>query len=87
MSRESKEDSPWRNRPVAESLALFDDMRRGLVAEGAATLRMKMDMRNDNFNMYDLIGACVVGPWRGHVLGLCTHASVGGHVSHDYCVM
>jgi glutaminyl-tRNA synthetase len=30
-------------------------MRRGLVDEGAATLRMRMDHRNDNFNMFDLI--------------------------------
>jgi glutamyl/glutaminyl-tRNA synthetase len=30
-------------------------MRRGLIDEGKATLRMKQDMQNDNFNMYDLI--------------------------------
>uniref|UniRef100_A0A453T1Q3 glutamine--tRNA ligase n=1 Tax=Aegilops tauschii subsp. strangulata TaxID=200361 RepID=A0A453T1Q3_AEGTS len=30
-------------------------MRRGLIAEGAATLRMKQDMQNDTRNMYDLI--------------------------------
>ena len=54
-SRAAKTDSPWRNRPVEESLQLFEDMRRGLVAEGAATLRMKQDPRNVNFNMYDLI--------------------------------
>ena len=50
-SREKREPSPWRDRPVAESLALFDDMRRGLVDEGKATLRMKMDHKNDNYNM------------------------------------
>lgn len=33
--------SPWRDRPVAESLKLFADMRKGKVDEGAATLRMK----------------------------------------------
>lgn len=54
-SREKHEESPWRNRPVAESLKLFEDMRRGLVEEGAATLRLKQDMRNQNPNMYDLI--------------------------------
>jgi len=53
--RALKKDSPWRDRPIAESLKLFEDMRLGLVDEGKATLRMKMDMRNDNFNMYDLI--------------------------------
>jgi len=30
-------------------------MRRGLVEEGKATLRMKQDMQSDNYNMYDLI--------------------------------
>ena len=33
--------SPWRDRPVEESLKLFADMRKGKVDEGAATLRMK----------------------------------------------
>jgi len=33
--------SPWRLRPVEESLKLFTDMRRGRIDEGKATLRMK----------------------------------------------
>jgi len=33
--------SPWRNRPVEESLALFEDMKNGKFDEGEATLRMK----------------------------------------------
>ncbi len=41
-SREKREPSPWRNRPIEESLKLFEDMRRGLVDEGKATLRMKV---------------------------------------------
>ncbi|KAL3695146.1 hypothetical protein R1sor_008797 [Riccia sorocarpa] len=53
--RLNKMDSPWRNRPVSESLKLFDEMRRGLIDEGKATLRMKQDMKNDNKNMGDLI--------------------------------
>ncbi|TXG61176.1 hypothetical protein EZV62_012539 [Acer yangbiense] len=53
--REKKMNSPWRDRPVAESLILFEDMRSGLIEEGKATLRMKQDMQSDNFNMYDLI--------------------------------
>ncbi|KAH6771455.1 glutamine-tRNA ligase [Perilla frutescens var. hirtella] len=53
--REKKMNSPWRDRPVEESLKLFDDMKRGLIEEGKATLRMKQDMQSDNFNMYDLI--------------------------------
>ncbi|KAH7571142.1 hypothetical protein JRO89_XS05G0258800 [Xanthoceras sorbifolium] len=53
--REKKMNSPWRDRPIDESLKLFEDMRRGLIEEGKATLRMKQDMQSDNFNMYDLI--------------------------------
>ncbi|XP_065631931.1 glutamine--tRNA ligase [Quercus suber] len=54
-SREKKMNSPWRDRPVSESLKLFEDMRKGLIEEGKATLRMKQDMQSDNYNMYDLI--------------------------------
>lgn len=53
--REKKLNSPWRDRPISESLKLFDEMRRGLIEEGKATLRMKQDMQSENKNMYDLI--------------------------------
>jgi glutamyl/glutaminyl-tRNA synthetase len=58
-SRKELQPSPWRDRPVAENLKLFEDMRRGLVDEGKATLRLKMDHRNDNYNM------CVCQPITG----------------------
>ncbi|KAL3136316.1 hypothetical protein ABBQ38_005580 [Trebouxia sp. C0009 RCD-2024] len=54
-SRKNREASPWRDRPVAESLALFEDMRRGLMDEGKATLRMRGDHKNDVAVMWDLI--------------------------------
>uniref|UniRef100_A0A672ZWF7 Glutamine--tRNA ligase n=1 Tax=Sphaeramia orbicularis TaxID=375764 RepID=A0A672ZWF7_9TELE len=38
--------SPWRDRPVEESLVLFERMKKGLFAEGEATLRMKMVMED-----------------------------------------
>ncbi|KAL6007508.1 Glutamine--tRNA ligase, cytoplasmic [Asimina triloba] len=53
--REKKLNSPWRDRPIEESLKLFEDMRQGMIEEGKATLRMKQDMQSDNYNMYDLI--------------------------------
>ncbi|XP_012939846.1 glutamine--tRNA ligase [Aplysia californica] len=34
-------DSPYRDRPVTESLQLFEDMKKGKIGEGEATLRMK----------------------------------------------
>ncbi|KAH8267235.1 hypothetical protein KR026_008596 [Drosophila bipectinata] len=36
--------SPWRERPTAESLQLFEDMKRGKIDEGAATLRLKLTL-------------------------------------------
>ena len=54
-SREAGAPSPWRERGVDENLRLFGDMRRGLFGEGAATLRMKMDYRNENPNMWDSV--------------------------------
>ncbi|XP_057296066.1 glutamine--tRNA ligase-like isoform X2 [Hydractinia symbiolongicarpus] len=39
-------ESPWRNRPIEESLQLFEDMKRGKLDEGEATLRMKTVMED-----------------------------------------
>lgn len=36
--------SPWRNRPIPESLQLFEDMKNGKIEENAATLRMKITL-------------------------------------------
>ncbi|KAL3270551.1 hypothetical protein HHI36_021089 [Cryptolaemus montrouzieri] len=38
------EPSPWRDRPIAENLQLFEDMKNGKIDEGAATLRMKITL-------------------------------------------
>lgn len=46
-------NSPWRDRPTDESLALFQKMREGSVPEGAMTLRAKIDMAAPNMNMRD----------------------------------
>ncbi|KAH8611645.1 tRNA synthetases class I (E and Q) catalytic domain [Trypanosoma vivax] len=53
--RENREESPWRNRSVEESLKHFEYMRQGRYAEGDATLRMKIDMKSDNPNMRDFV--------------------------------
>jgi glutaminyl-tRNA synthetase len=47
--------SPWRNRPISESLAEFEKMRRGEYKKGEAILRMKQDMDDPNPQMWDLI--------------------------------
>ncbi|RCN52115.1 tRNA ligase class I, catalytic domain protein [Ancylostoma caninum] len=36
--------SPWRDRPIEESLQLFQDMKNGKFDEGEATLRLKMTL-------------------------------------------
>jgi len=46
-------NSPWRDRSVAENLDLFAAMRAGEFADGAKTLRAKIDMASGNINMRD----------------------------------
>jgi glutaminyl-tRNA synthetase len=46
-------DSPWRNRPVEESLDLFERMRRGEFPNGARVLRARIDMASPNINLRD----------------------------------
>ena len=45
--------SPYRDRPMEESLDLFTRMRAGEFANGAMTLRAKIDLASPNFNMRD----------------------------------
>lgn len=44
---------PWRDRPVAESLQRFREMRAGKHADGAMVLRAKIDMASPNINLRD----------------------------------
>jgi glutaminyl-tRNA synthetase len=46
-------NSPFRDRPIAESLDLFERMKAGEFPDGARTLRAKIDMSSPNFNMRD----------------------------------
>lgn len=46
-------NSPWRERPAAESLALLREMRDGKHADGAMVLRAKIDMASPNINLRD----------------------------------
>ena len=45
--------SPFRDRPIEESLDLFKRMRAGEFEEGTMTLRAKIDLASGNFNMRD----------------------------------
>ncbi|MGD9872984.1 MAG: glutamine--tRNA ligase/YqeY domain fusion protein [Kiritimatiellia bacterium] len=46
-------ESPWRNRPIEESLDLFERMKAGEFEDGAYVLRAKIDMDSPNLHMRD----------------------------------
>ncbi len=46
-------ESPFRNRPIEESLKMFEDMKNGKFKDGEVTLRAKIDMSHPNMNMRD----------------------------------
>ena len=50
---EPGKESPHRNRPVAENLDLFRQMRAGEFTDGSRTLRAKIDMASPNINLRD----------------------------------
>ena len=45
--------SPYRDRPIEESLDLFARMKAGEFEDGSMTLRAKIDLASGNFNMRD----------------------------------
>ncbi|MBO4604554.1 MAG: glutamine--tRNA ligase/YqeY domain fusion protein [Clostridiales bacterium] len=45
--------SPYRDRPIEESLDLFERMKNGEFEDGKMTLRAKIDLESGNFNMRD----------------------------------
>ncbi|WP_461517681.1 glutamine--tRNA ligase/YqeY domain fusion protein [Porticoccus sp.] len=50
---EPGKNSPWRDRPLEESLALLEQMKNGEIDEGRMTLRAKINMASPNINMRD----------------------------------
>ena len=46
-------ESPYRNRPIEESLALFEQMNSDEAVEGSMVLRAKIDMANPNMHLRD----------------------------------
>jgi glutaminyl-tRNA synthetase len=47
------QNSPWRDRPAAQSLQLFEEMKQGTHPDGSLVLRAKIDMASPNINMRD----------------------------------
>ncbi len=50
---EPGKESPYRNRPIEESLNLFERMRKGEFEDGKYILRAKIDMASPNISMRD----------------------------------
>ncbi len=50
---EPGKNSPFRDRPIEESLDLFERMKNGEFPNGTLTLRAKIDMASPNMNMRD----------------------------------
>ncbi len=50
---EPGKNSPYRDRSIEENLDLFERMKNGEFADGAKTLRAKIDMASPNINMRD----------------------------------
>jgi glutaminyl-tRNA synthetase len=46
-------NSPYRDRPIAENLELFERMKAGEFPDGSKTLRAKIDMASPNLNLRD----------------------------------
>lgn len=53
--KEPGKNSPFRDRPIEENLALFEKMRDGGFEEGQAALRAKIDMTSSNMHLRDPI--------------------------------
>lgn len=49
------QNSPYRDRPIEENLALFNKMNSGELEEGSMVLRAKIDMGNSNMHFRDPI--------------------------------
>lgn len=59
--------SPYRDRPVEESLDLFERMKNGEFEDGTMTLRAKIDLSSGNFNMRDPVIYRIVHHHHHHV--------------------
>ncbi|TIA88081.1 hypothetical protein E3P99_02802 [Wallemia hederae] len=87
--------SPWRERPIDESLAEFEKMRIGGYQPGEATLRMKQDIADGNPQMWDLVAYRVLkaphhrtgDKWKMYPTYDFTHCLVDSfeQISHSLC--
>lgn len=53
--RKNRIESPYKVRPIEESLRLFEEMKLGKYKEGEMTLRMNGSLENPNTTMWDFV--------------------------------
>jgi len=89
--------SPNRDRPIAENLALFEQMKAGAFAEGSHVLRAKIDMQAANMHMRDPIMYRILNKshhrtgtrWHIYPMYDWTHGESDyiEQVSHSFCTL
>ena len=89
--------SPHRNRPVEESLRMFENMRRGMYEEGKVSLRLKIDYKHVNPTMRDPVAYRIkytphphakdkwcIYPMYDFTHGICDSLE---HITHSLCTL
>lgn len=92
---DKREECPHRNRPVEESLTEFENMKNGKYQPKEAVLRMKMDLKSGNPQMWDLIAYRVLNKphhrtgdgWKIYPTYDFTHCICDSleHITHSLC--
>ena len=95
--RQSMLPSPWRDRPVEESLREFELMRIGYYTPSEATLRLKMDYKSLNPNMRDQVAYRIIyrphprtkDEWCIYPTYDYSHCVIDSieHVTHSLCTL
>ena len=82
-------ESPYRDRPIEESLALFKKMNTGEIAEGAMVLRAKIDMANPNMHFRDPIIHRTGTTWKAYPMYDFAHGQSDFFegVTHSLCTL
>lgn len=94
---EPGKESPFRDRSVSENLELFEKMREGQFADGAAVLRAKIDMAAPNMNLRDPVLYRVLhashhntgNAWKIYPMYDFAHSleDAKEHITHSLCTL